>query len=119
MPQSIDRWPRRPGRTPCVHVPQRPQAHTAVVLAGRPPCPSDQGAEPMSEEKVELEEAAQAFADANASPPFTHELPIDQVRKAIIAMQSEPIDAPHADISDLMVPGPNGDVSIRVVRPPG
>ena len=72
----------------------------------------------MSEEKVELEEAAQAFADANANPPFTHELPIAQVREAIIAMQSEPVDAPYADNSDLMVPGPHGDVSIRVVRPP-
>ncbi|KQU68952.1 alpha/beta hydrolase [Phycicoccus sp. Root101] len=73
----------------------------------------------MPSNRVELEEAAQAFADANASPPFTHQLPIDQVREAITAMQSEPIDAPSADTSDLLVPGPNGDVSIRIVRPPG
>src|SRR3712207_932169 len=66
-----------------------------------------------------LERAAQAFADASASPPFTHQLPIAKTREALNALQSEPIDAPYADISDLTVPGPEGEVSVRVVRPPG
>lgn len=70
-------------------------------------------------EKVVLEEAAQAFADANANPPFTHEVPVAESRRGIDALQSEPIDAPYADVSDLKVPGPEGEVSIRVVRPPG
>ncbi|KRF46468.1 esterase [Terrabacter sp. Soil811] len=69
--------------------------------------------------KVVVERAAQAFADANANPPFTHQLPVEDTRSALNALQSEPVHAPYADISDLTVPGPEADVSIRVVRPPG
>jgi len=71
------------------------------------------------DEKVVVERAAQAFADANANPPFTHQLPIEDTRNGLNALQSEPVDAPYADISDLTIPGPDGEVSIRVVRPPG
>jgi hypothetical protein len=58
--------------------------------------------------KVVVERAAQAFADANANPPFTHQLPIEDTRNALNALQSEPVDAPYADISDLTIPARTG-----------
>jgi acetyl esterase/lipase len=72
-----------------------------------------------SPDNVELETAAQAFADANAHPPYTHQLAIALTRQGLDELQSGSLDAPFADVSDLTVPGPDGEVSVRVVRPPG
>jgi acetyl esterase len=69
---------------------------------------------------VVLEPAAQTFADANANPPFLHELAPVEGRKTVDEVQSGEIAKPDADIEDLSVPGgPSGDVSVRIVRPVG
>ncbi len=69
---------------------------------------------------VHLEPAAQAFVEATAKPPFLTELGPAKGREALDQVQSSPIDKPDAMLQDLRVPGgPTGDVSIRIVRPPG
>jgi acetyl esterase/lipase len=69
---------------------------------------------------VVLETAAQAFADATASPPFIYELGPEKARSVLDEVQSAPVDKPDADITDLTVPGgPNGDVALRIVKPVG
>lgn len=69
--------------------------------------------------KIVLEPAAQKFADENAKPPFLPDLGPEKGRETVDSVQSSEIDKPDVTIEDLMVPGgPNGDVSIRIVRPP-
>ncbi|MEK4460803.1 alpha/beta hydrolase [Paenibacillus sp. FSL H8-0315] len=69
--------------------------------------------------KIILEPAAQKFADDNAKPPFLPDLGPEKGRETVDSVQSSEIYKPEVDIEDLMVPGgPNGDVSIRIVRPP-
>lgn len=69
--------------------------------------------------KIILEPAAQKFADDNAKPPFLPDLGPEKGRETVDSVQSSDIYKPEVDIEDLMVPGgPNGDVSIRIVRPP-
>jgi acetyl esterase len=69
---------------------------------------------------VVLDPAAQAFADANASPPFLFELGPEQGRKVLDQVQSRPIAKPAAYIEDLRIPGgPHGEVAVRLVRPIG
>lgn len=68
--------------------------------------------------KIILEPAAQKFADDNAKPPFLPALGPEKGRETVDSVQSSDIYKPEVDIEDLMVPGgPNGDVSIRIVRP--
>lgn len=65
-----------------------------------------------------LEAEAQAFADASANPPFLYDLGPEKGREAVNQTQAGPIAKP--DVSDewIKVPGgPNGDVSVRIVRP--
>ena len=70
-------------------------------------------------EKVPLEDAAQAFCDANSKPPFLQQIPVEKGREIVDAVQAGPVDAPAVDIADLLVRGgPGGQVSIRIVRPP-
>jgi acetyl esterase len=67
-----------------------------------------------------LEPAAQAFAEATASPPFLPELGPVEARKVLDDVQSSEIAKPDVDEVWVKVPGgPAGDVDVRVVRPPG
>src|SRR3954470_18376294 len=69
---------------------------------------------------VVLEPAAQEFADATANPPYLADLgPVDG-RKVVDETQSGEIDKPDVDIEDTtVVGGPSGQVSVRILRPPG
>jgi len=49
---------------------------------------------------VVLEPAAQAFADANSSPPYLFELGPEQGRAALHEVQSGSISKPDAEITD-------------------
>jgi acetyl esterase/lipase len=69
--------------------------------------------------RVVLEPAAQEFADATADPPYLCDLGPEKGPRTIAEVQSGPIDVPAADIEDLTVPGPIGDVAVRIVRPQG
>jgi acetyl esterase len=74
----------------------------------------------MSEIKPVLEQAAQEFADATANPPQLYDLPVEQGRKMVDAVQDGDIPAPPMDITDLVVQGGlSGKVSIKVFRPQG
>ncbi|WP_435191829.1 alpha/beta hydrolase [Streptomyces sp. bgisy126] len=68
-----------------------------------------------------LEPAAQAFADATARPPFLHEIPVADGRKAVDGVQSgEGVPLPDVDEEWITVHGgPTGDVRARIVRPRG
>ncbi|GAB7192097.1 alpha/beta hydrolase [Kineococcus sp. NUM-3379] len=68
-----------------------------------------------------LEAAAQAFADANSTPPFLYQLTPEQGRKIAETVQTDPTPAlPTADVTDLTVEGgPTGSVRVRIVRPAG
>jgi acetyl esterase len=68
-----------------------------------------------------LEEAAQAFADANSTPPFLFQLPPEEGRKIAESVQTDPPPTlVDTDISDLTVEGgPTGSVRVRIVRPKG
>jgi acetyl esterase len=74
----------------------------------------------MTQIKPVLEPAAQEFADATANPPQLYDLPVDQGRKMVDAVQDGDIPAPPMDVADLMITGgPSGQVSIKVFRPRG
>jgi acetyl esterase len=68
-----------------------------------------------------LEVPAQAFADANSTPPFLYQLPPEQGREIAVQVQTDPPPVlPDADVEDLVVPGgPTGEVRVRIVRPKG
>ncbi|MYT25697.1 esterase, partial [Streptomyces sp. SID7760] len=68
-----------------------------------------------------LESAAQAFADATATPPFLYEIPVADGRKAVDDVQSgEGVALPPVDEEWVTVPGgPTGQVRARIVRPRG
>ncbi len=67
-----------------------------------------------------LEPAAQAFADASATPPYLFELGPIEGRKALDQAQSGEIVKPDIGYEDLLVPGgPSGTVSVRILRPKG
>ncbi|MHB0883477.1 alpha/beta hydrolase [Paenibacillus sp. SEL1] len=68
--------------------------------------------------KVQLEPAAQKFADDNAKPPFLYDLGPEKGRETVNEVQSGPADKPAADVEDLTIPdGPGGEVKVRIVRP--
>ncbi|MEV7098040.1 alpha/beta hydrolase [Amycolatopsis sp. NPDC051045] len=74
----------------------------------------------MTEPKPVLEPDAQAFADANSTPPFLYQLSPEEGRKIVDGVQADPGRVPDADISDLTITGgPTGTVPIRIVRPVG
>lgn len=69
---------------------------------------------------VVLEPAAQEFADATANPPYLFDLGPIEGRTTVDEVQSGEISKPKADIEDMTVPGgPNGSVSVRILRPVG
>lgn len=68
--------------------------------------------------KVQLEKAAQEFAEATANPPYLFDLGPEKGREAVDEVQSDPIDKPPVDIEDIMISGgPSGQVSVRIMRP--
>jgi acetyl esterase len=71
--------------------------------------------------KPVLEAPAQAFADANANPPFLYQLSPEEGRKIVDGVQSDPPPVlADATVSDLTVEGgPTGTVRVRIVRPAG
>jgi acetyl esterase len=68
-----------------------------------------------------LETAAQAFADANAKPPFLTDLGPENGRKVLDQVQSEPgVERPDVEVEDFTIPGgPHGEVAIRLLKPIG
>lgn len=67
---------------------------------------------------VQLEPDAQAFADATSTPPFAFQLPPTEGRKAVDQVQAGDIAKLPVTIDDRMIEGgPDGDVSIRILRP--
>lgn len=67
-----------------------------------------------------LEEAAQAFADATAKPPYLFDLSVEDGRRTVDSTQDRDFPDPAATRQDLTVPGgPTGEVSITVYRPAG
>jgi acetyl esterase len=75
----------------------------------------------MTDVQPILEPAAQAFADANSTPPFLYQLAPEEGRRIAVAVQTDPPpNLADADVSDLEVPGgPTGGVRVRIVRPKG
>lgn len=68
---------------------------------------------------LDLEPAALAFVEATDNPPYPFDLGPEEGRKGLDQVQSGPVDKPDADIEDLTVGTPVGDVSVRIVRPAG
>ncbi|MGW0048760.1 alpha/beta hydrolase [Nocardia cyriacigeorgica] len=65
-----------------------------------------------------LEPAAQAFVDATSEPPYLYQLPQEEGRKAVDAVQDSPIDKPAIDEEWITVSGgPTGSVPVRIVKP--
>lgn len=52
------------------------------------------------------------------NPPPLYTLSVPEARKMLNELQSGEIFKLPADIEDMMIPGPKGDLSIRIVRPP-
>jgi len=74
----------------------------------------------VTETIVVLEPEAQAFADANAEPPFLPDLGPVKGREVVDAVQSAPTALPVVDEEWLTVRGgPTGHVDVRIVRPAG
>jgi acetyl esterase len=67
---------------------------------------------------VVLEPGAQSVADATANPPFITELGPAKGREALDQLQSEPgVGRPDAKIEDFTIPGPDGEVKVRILKP--
>jgi acetyl esterase len=73
---------------------------------------------PVSTHRIPLEQAAQDFADATANPPFLYDLGPEKGREVVSQTQAGEIAKPEVIDEWIKVPGgPNGDVSVRIVRP--
>ncbi|QEO13850.1 alpha/beta hydrolase [Agromyces intestinalis] len=66
-----------------------------------------------------LEPAAQAIADATATPPFFAQLTPAEARKVLDDVQAAPVAKPDVDERWVTVPAEVGDVRVRIVTPPG
>jgi acetyl esterase len=67
---------------------------------------------------IVLEPEAQAFADQVAKPPFLTELGPEKGREVFDQVQTEAHAArPDARIEDFTIPGPSGDVKVRILKP--
>jgi acetyl esterase len=67
--------------------------------------------------RVVLEPAAQNFADNAAQPPYLHDLDPSKGRTMVDDRQSDEIKMSPADIEEHKIPGPSGEISVRIVRP--
>lgn len=65
-----------------------------------------------------LEPAAQAFAEAAATPPLLSERGVDGARKLLDDVQAAPVDLPDINETWVTVSAEVGDVRVRIVRPP-
>jgi acetyl esterase/lipase len=75
---------------------------------------------PVSTDPIALEQAAQDFADATANPPFLYDLGPEKGREVVNQTQAGEIAKPEVTDEWIKVPGgPDGDVSVRIVRPAG
>jgi acetyl esterase len=74
---------------------------------------------PAVTEKIPLEAAAQEFSDANANPPFLYDLGPEKGREVVNQTQAGAIAKPDVTDEWIKVPGPEGDVPVRIVRPAG
>lgn len=69
-------------------------------------------------QSIQLEPAAQAFAEATANPPFVFQLGPKEGRVVLDNVQSGSIKKLPVDIEDRMIEGgPSGQVSVRILRP--
>lgn len=67
-----------------------------------------------------LEQAAQEFCEATLDPPYLYELPPEEGRRTVDAVQDSEIVEPEVDDHWITVPGgPTGSVPVRIVRPKG
>jgi acetyl esterase len=67
-----------------------------------------------------LEDAAQAFVEATANPPFLFELPVGEGRKTVDTAQDGDFPDPAASTENLTIGGGRGrDVQITIYRPAG
>ena len=70
-----------------------------------------------------VEQNTRAFLESlqkNYAGPLIHKLSPEQARNVLSTVQVTPIEKLEADIEDRSIPGgPNGEVSVRIVRPPG
>ena len=70
-----------------------------------------------------VEQNTRAFLESlqkNYAGPPIHKLSPEQARNVLSTVQVAPIEKLEADIEDRSIPGgPNGEVSVRIVRPPG
>jgi acetyl esterase len=66
-----------------------------------------------------LEPAAQAFADATATPPFVYQLGVEGARKLLDDVQAGPVEKPDVDEKWITVQAVVGDVRVRIVKPTG
>ncbi len=74
----------------------------------------------MTDSKPVLEPDAQAFAEANSTPPFLYQMSPEEGRKIVDSVQANPGQVPDADVADLTITGgPTGTVPVRIVRPVG
>ncbi|MER7848496.1 alpha/beta hydrolase [Kitasatospora sp. NPDC096077] len=64
-----------------------------------------------------LDPAARALADHAAAGPDPRRRQPAQIRARLDLAQSGPVERPDAHIEDLSVPGPDGAVRVRLVRP--
>lgn len=70
-------------------------------------------------DQVKLEPAAEKFVQDTANPPFLFDLGPEKGREQVNQVQSSDVKKPQVEIQDLEVKGgPNGTVSVRIVRPP-
>lgn len=68
--------------------------------------------------KVQLEKAAQEFADATKNPPYLFDLGPEKGRTTVDEVQSGKVNKLPVDMEDFMIEGgPGGQVSVRVIRP--
>ena len=75
---------------------------------------------PVSLEQIPMEAAAQEFSDATANPPFLYDLGPEKGREVVNQTQAGEIAKPDVTDEWIKVPGgPDGDVSVRIVRPAG
>jgi acetyl esterase len=69
-----------------------------------------------------VEQNTRAFLESlqKSSGPPIYKLSPEQARNVLSSVQAAPIEKLEADIEDRSIPGgPNGEVSVRIVRPPG
>lgn len=76
----------------------------------------------MSQLSSAIEPTIKAFLeDLNRqSGPQIYELPVEKAREVLLNVQKVKVAKIPADIDDINIPaGPDGEVSLRIVRPPG